>query len=263
MLGFFGGFMLKLIICSVIYLSIIPFAIAGSTPQTGVIGSRHDINSIGAYNQDTFQRVCVFCHTPHNAETSSNNLPSPLWNHAQSKIILAPYAWAYPANQAITFNADPLIGPSRLCMGCHDGVTAVDSHGASGSSNNGSQPLTTTGYTVNNLTKIHPIGFLYADAMAARPGRLTDPSTTGFLASSPFGASSGSSNTYTRVGYIQGNVLIASTLYSGYVTCATCHDVHNTNNAINLPNPNTGIAVNYFVRAPEQGSALCLSCHII
>jgi hypothetical protein len=259
--------MFKLIPSIIIYLSIIPCAMAGSTPQTGVSGSLHDINyiaaSTGTYNQDSYQRVCVFCHTPHNAENSSSGVSSPLWNHAPSKVVLAPYVWALPANQTIPFNADPLIGPSRLCMGCHDGVTAVDSHGSSGSSKNGAHPMTTTGYTVNNLTKIHPIGFLYADALAARPGRLTDPTTTSFLASSPFGDASASSNVYTRVGYIPGTVLIASTLYAGYVTCATCHDVHNTNNAINLPDPNTGIAANYFVRAPEQGSALCLSCHLI
>ena len=179
-----------------------------------------------------------------------------------------------PVNQSIPFNADPLIGPSRLCMSCHDGVTAVDSHGPSISSsqnnsdtaqggNNGSHPMTASGYIIDNLQKIHPIGFLYSNAMTARPGRLTDPNSTCFLATSPFGANSASSNTYTRVGYIQGNTLIASTLYAGYVTCATCHDAHNTNNAINLPDTDTGIAPNYFVRSPEQGSSLCLSCHLM
>jgi hypothetical protein len=258
--------MLKLFLRLAVYLSFLPCAVAGNSPQTGVSGSLHDINNLavttGSYNSDAFQRVCVFCHTPHNAEISSNNVASPLWNHAPSSIRLAPYAWAFPANQAIPFNNDPLVGPSRLCMGCHDGVTAVDSHGGAGSWNSGSHTLATPGYTIGNLTTIHPIGFLYSDAMSARPGRLVNPTTTCFLASSPFGSASPGSNTFTRVGYKQGTILIASTLYAGYVTCATCHDVHNTNNAINLPDPNTGVAVNYFVRAPEQGSALCLSCHI-
>ena len=259
--------MLNLFVRLAVYFSFLSCAIAGTSPQTGVNGSLHDINNLavatGAYNQDAYQRVCVFCHTPHNAETSSNGVASPLWNHAPSTVSLAPYAWALPANQAIPFNADPLVGPSRLCMGCHDGITAVDSHGGAGSFSSGSHPLTTAGYTISSLKTIHPIGFLYSDAMAARPGRLVDPSVTNFLASSPFGAASAGSKTYTRVGYNQGSVLIANTLYAGYVTCATCHDVHNTSNAINQPDPNTGIAVNDFVRAPEQGSALCLSCHLM
>jgi len=99
--------------------------------------------------------------------------------------------------------------------------------------------------------------------MAARPGHLVDPTTTNFLASSPYGSGCENSNTYTREGFVQGTTLIANTLYAGYVTCATCHDAHNTNNAINLPDPNTNIAPNYFVRAPEQGSSLCLSCHLM
>ena len=240
---------------------------AGNAPRTGVSGSLHDINYLssttGLYEQDEFERVCVFCHTPHNAVVTSSGVSSPLWNHAATIVQLAPYQWAMPANKSIQFNSDPLIGPSRLCMSCHDGVTAVDDHGAAGRKKGGHPMPANTGRVVNNLQIIHPIGFLYSDAMAARPGQLTDPNSTSFLSSSPFGADSASSNTFTRVGFTQGATLIASTLYGGYVTCATCHDAHNTNNAVNLPDPDTGIVANYFVRAPEQGSALCLSCHIM
>jgi hypothetical protein len=259
--------MIRYYITILTFLLISQFAIAGNAPRTGVSGSPHDINfqgsKIGTYDQDEFQRVCVFCHTPHNAIVASGAVPSPLWNHATTTVNLAPYQWALPANQPIPFNADPLIGPSRLCMSCHDGVTAVDGHGSSGSKIGAHQIPMNSGRVVNNLKIIHPIGFLYSDAMAARPGQLTDPNSTCFLSSSPFGANSATSNTFTRVGYTQGTTLIASTLYGGYVTCATCHDVHNTNNAVNLPDTNTGIAANYFVRAPEEGSALCLSCHIM
>ncbi len=45
-------------------------SLAGSAPATGVNESMHDITYLGTaygtYNQDDFQRVCIFCHTPHN-----------------------------------------------------------------------------------------------------------------------------------------------------------------------------------------------------
>ncbi|WP_408967406.1 cytochrome c3 family protein [Oryzomonas sp.] len=47
------------------------------------------------------------------------------------------------------------------------------------------------------------------------------------------------------------------------MTCASCHDVHNTNNAKNDPSiSNPNFTPNYFVWAKETNSALCLSCHV-
>jgi hypothetical protein len=53
---------------------------------------------------------------------------------------------------------------------------------------------------------------------------------------------------------------IQDTLYGadGYMTCASCHDVHNTVNVT----PASGHTYNYFLYAQEEGSAICLSCHI-
>jgi len=87
-----------------------------------------------------------------------------------------PYAWKAPTNSTIKFAGDPLIGPSRLCMACHDGIVAPDAHGTAGGSV-GSTGMTSH-YTdalgmnakrfINDLTVTHPIGFLYADAVTAR-----------------------------------------------------------------------------------------------
>lgn len=250
---------------------------AGSAPGTGVSGSFHDITYLGStggvYNQDDFQRVCIFCHTPHNA-LPNGSVPAPLWNHAPSNVNLAPYTWAAPANLPIAFNADPLIGPSRLCMACHDGVTAVDSHGAAGSTNNGNHVMTAS-YTdglgntakryITDLGVTHPIGFQYADAVNARnvtgDTELITPDQH-FLSSVPTGAAASTSNTKTRAGFTQGSKAINDTLYSGFMTCATCHEVHNTNNVASTAGIHSGIVPNYFLWSPEQGSAICLSCHI-
>src|SRR6185369_5605711 len=231
---------------------------------TGVVGSMHDINAAGGgtYQHDKYERVCVFCHTPHNAQPNGAT-PAPLWNHAPSTVNnLDPYNWASPANGSVAFNADPLVGPSRLCMACHDGVTAVDSHGTAGSQT-GSQPLTASyqdglGATakrfIDDLTVTHPIGFLYDDAATTRGAAEIMPSSSGFI-NSPVTASF---DTVTRAGVTQTPKKIKDTLYSGYMTCASCHDVHNSVNA----KPDAGHNYNYFLYAKQEGSAICLSCHV-
>jgi len=246
-------------------------ALAGSAPGTGVNGSMHDITymaqSQGAYQADDFQRVCVFCHTPHNA-LPNGSVPAPLWNHAPSTVTLDPYTWAAPANLPIGFNSDPLVGPSRLCMACHDGVTAVDSHGSAGSGHNGNTKMTAS-YTdglgntanrfINNLGVTHPIGFQYQDAidnrnLSGQPAEIATQ-TDHFLTAVP-------ANTHTRTGGDPGSKKIGDTLYSGFFTCASCHDVHNTNNKASVAALSDGHTPNYFLWAPEQGSIICLSCHI-
>jgi len=247
---------------------------AGSGAATGINGSMHDINSLSAYTQDQADRTCAFCHTPHNAQSDATLL-NPLWNHKPSNIALDPYTWKAPANTGIAFAGDPLIGPSRLCEACHDGITAPDAHGAA-MGFAGSGPMTAS-YSdalgnlakryINDLAVTHPIGFLYQNAYAARgASELVDASTSSFyVAGVPYGAAAAGFDTTVRPipGATTGKAL-KEVLYgggddgTGYVTCASCHDVHNTKNA----KPAAGHSYNYFVWGQEEGSAICLSCHI-
>jgi hypothetical protein len=263
--------MKKLIaVLSFAVLTVGAVANAGMTPRTGVNGSFHDITYLGSqygyYNQDDFQRVCIFCHTPHNAQV---NALAPLWNHTMSALPpTQAYAWAAPANLAIGFAADYLVGPSRLCESCHDGVTAVDSHGPTAGvgtaqgNNNGNHALASVGrfFGEAQLATTHPIGFLYSEAMTNRPGELMDPTTNFFIDTVPDGNTN--PDTRNRATWTAGTKMINDTLYGGYVTCASCHEVHNMNNAVNPAPISGGAAPNYFTWAPEKNSALCLSCHI-
>ena len=238
---------------------------AAGGPGTGVVGSMHDINAFGAgaYQQDKYERVCVFCHTPHNAQTNGA-IAAPLWNHAPSTVNnLDPYNWSSPANGTLAFDADPLVGPSRLCMACHDGVTAVDSHGTAGSQ--AGDKVMTSAYTdalgatakryIDDLTVTHPIGFKYDEAAALRgPGEIV-PSNNGFI-TADVDASFDTNLANRPAG--QSAKKIKDTLYTGYMTCASCHDVHNSVNA----KPNPGNSYNYFLYAKQEGSAICLSCHV-
>src|ERR1039457_72536 len=251
---------------------------AGQYPRTGVNGSMHDITYLGAgpdagtYNQDDFQRVCIFCHTPHNAQPQGDP-PAPLWNH-QLGVDLNAYVWAAPANNNILIDVDPLIGPSRLCMGCHDGITAVDKHGPSVGTAQGTgayqalpgHAMTNAGRAITDLTVTHPIGFQYSDAETYRnAGGATElvPAATGLFIERITSLATNDTRNRAGTGFTYQTKKISDVLYGGYVTCASCHEVHNPNNALNDPSVNTpGFRPNYFVWAREQGSALCLSCHI-
>ncbi len=250
-------------------------ALAGSAPKTGINGSWHDINYAGqlgtaSYKADQYQRTCAFCHTPHNA-LPNGLVPAPLWNHAPSNVHLDPYVWASPLNATIAMNADPLIGPSRLCMACHDGVAAVDSHGSAGSFNGGNTVMAAS-YTdalgntakryINDLTVTHPIGFKWDEAVSARTdGNQLVLKSFGFIADNAlaYSTTAATFDTNTR-SLTYSTKKIQDTLYQGYFTCASCHDVHNSVNA--APAPGATNSYNYFLYAQEEGSAICLSCHI-
>ena len=231
-------------------------AYAGQLPQTGINGSLHDMNAVVGTTDDVFQRTCVFCHTPHNAIADIPN--GPLWNRSDTALNGTPYGWVAPGNLAIPIT-DPLIGSSRLCMSCHDGSVAVDSHGTNGHTTGGLKLAAANHAYVRDLTITHPIGFRYDEAAAARPGELV-PKTEGFLTEPSSSFAAYAFDTRNRAAYAKSTIKIQDALWGGdgYVTCSSCHDVHNTTNA----KSDTGRSYNYFLRAREEGSAICLSCHI-
>ncbi|MDT8419038.1 MAG: cytochrome c3 family protein [Desulfuromonadales bacterium] len=223
-------------------LSISATAFAGLNPGTGVVGSLHDMNTITGAADDVEGRVCAFCHTPHHAIQNPAADYLPLWAHElNTSTSFAPYS-------TVTIDAaivDPFIGPSRLCMSCHDGVIAADQH-----YNFSGTPLVVTGDSwgqravgtknaagEHDFSNDHPIGFQFDAALVAADGELFDPVGNDF-----------EGNTY--------GVQVADVLTDGFMTCATCHDVHNSSNA-----SHTLATKNYFVYSPQEGSQLCLTCH--
>jgi predicted CXXCH cytochrome family protein len=83
-----------------------------------IVNTRHNL-SVSGHGQIralTETRICVFCHTPHNATPLS-----PLWNKALEPQIYTVYA-------SPTLKAGPLpqpSGPTKLCLSCHDGTIAM------------------------------------------------------------------------------------------------------------------------------------------
>jgi hypothetical protein len=241
-------------------------AYAGQPAATGITESVHDMNVYVGATPDEFGRSCVFCHTPHNAQPIDPLNPVPLWNHEWSTADFSAgvYQWATPENMPLVI-ADPLIGPTRLCMSCHDGTVAIDQHGPSRSFA-GTTMLTGDAAVGRNadLTDDHPIGFSYGTA-------LTERNTVGLnwpelaLKTDLFAEAVTASvvaGTYDTVDRTLGGRTIGDVLYQGDImTCASCHEVHNKENVVQDVGT-LGYQPNYLLYAKETDSLICLSCHL-
>lgn len=277
---------------------------SGLSAGSGIAGSVHDLSVHPDVKPDAAGRLCVYCHTPHHAVASpsdSTTTPLPLWNRTLPETQqYTPYTWpASPTddsnlNQALDQIVDPLIGPTRLCLSCHDGMTAIDAHGGAmgttgsvqiGSLRDGFDEVG-RGNLTYDLNRTHPTGIDYVEAASmanGRPmevdqrlhgqnwGRLANPNQ-GYAISIDSGYDATESGHYNRVERSKSGVTIADNLYEGrYLTCVTCHDPHNKDNAIQ-DNFSDGAprrvydtvvyAPNYFLRAKVKESLICLSCHL-
>lgn len=279
---------MKKILASVVALGCLAAAgsaIAGLPAATGVNGSLHDMNKFVGGNADSMGRVCVFCHTPHHAESNLGQTnTAPLWNRDATQLNYQAYQWVTPANMGtdadpIAFEImDPLAGPSRLCMSCHDGVVAVDQHGPA-MAQTGSRVVSARANLGSDLTQTHPIGFSYTDIRTRRnaiagvtsggDSEIVDPEK-GFAESITITADTAANQgTYNNVVRKTGaNKRIKDVLFGGTImTCASCHEVHNKENVSQKPynglhGKDTSKAPNYFLYAQEDQSLICLSCHV-
>ncbi len=156
-----------------------------------VVNTVHNLSSSGPgpFKSLTIDRVCVFCHTPHQASPSA-----PLWNHQLS-------GQTYLRYDSTTLQASPgqPTGSSRLCLACHDGTVAL---GALGNPPNGqvndltSSFLTGRANLGTDLSDDHPISFPYDSALQSSDPNLVPPST------------------------------IDLPLENGDLQCTSCHDAH-------------------------------------
>ena len=236
---------------------------AAAAPGSGIYQTAHDINFKVAGVRDVQDRLCAFCHTPHHAYTATDPAPvgpvlaasgyAPLWSHGVSTANYTPYASAtFDVKGGVSMANDPLIGPSRLCMSCHDGTVALDTyygqtgtHFISNGANTyfGAQPK----IELDGL-KTHPIGFDATTLQAA--GVTQDTHLWPNMLTSNY-----------RGNNAPASLTVASRLFQGqYFTCSTCHDVHNKLNDTSASIP-VGTQ-NYFLLGGRTNSALCTTCHI-
>ncbi|MEW6117902.1 MAG: cytochrome c3 family protein [Nitrospirota bacterium] len=126
--------------------------------KAGIASTVHNlsVSGPGELKALTETRICVFCHTPHNAAPQT-----PLWNKN-----IDPVSYDIYASTTLHVSPSQPTGSSRLCLSCHDGTIAL------GNVRTPSGGIQTTGeitsgrlsYIGTSLTNDHPISFSYYDA---------------------------------------------------------------------------------------------------
>ena len=178
------------------FLSVGTASAQSSPAPNDMVLTKHNlsVSGRGTIRALTETRICVFCHTPHNATPLS-----PLWNKELQPRIYTVYA-------SPTLKSGPLAqptGPTKLCLSCHDGTIAMGAvvNPAGGITMGGGTTIP-PGSLSNfglDLSGHHPVSFSYSKAL---------PNTE--LASSP------------PVDLVYGG--------ADEVHCMTCHDPHNDSN---------------------------------
>ncbi|NOZ02362.1 MAG: cytochrome C [Deltaproteobacteria bacterium] len=222
----------------VMLLAISGAVAAAGAAFAGIVNSAHDFSSGGTggpWGTPDTDRICVFCHTPHQAQP----VQAPLWNRQDTTSTFKTYG-----SPTLDASVGQPTGNSRLCLSCHDGSVAVDAYVAGGPAIPHMMAIGDVYYpgspygeggpniggnysgnaSVNDLRNDHPVSFIYDDGLAAADGDLRAPSS------------------------LPPNL----PLFQGRLECATCHDAHNVET----------VGGTRLLRISNQGSVLCLTCHL-
>lgn len=273
-----------------------------------VANTRHNLtqrppqNPDGLTNQimnpyrNDYGEVCVYCHTPHGANTTIN---APLWNRTNASTSYQVYNLLGSQASGNTVNQP---GASSLtCLSCHDGTVAIDSiinMPGSGrysapqqtgqndgflnaqwnnpvDSNGGGGPDATAHMNLSGCMACHSPGSLVGagatdftvfnlgtDLRNDHPVGIKYPTTGPGV---DFNAPTTTVNT-VRFFDTNGNgrpdkneIRLYGASGDFQVECASCHDPHGVG-----PGPGgSGSPFNKtFLRTSNAGSAVCLTCHV-
>ncbi len=177
------------------FISIVAAAaltVGGSVFAASIINSDHDLS--GQNTNDNGQ-VCVYCHTPHNA----NQVVAPLWNRNATTSTFVMYN---SPTMDMTQAAQPA-GVSLACLGCHDGTIALDQIINTPNTSWTSNGVKMTGAAMlgTDLSNDHPISLTYDNSVDSA---FQPPATV-------IGA---------------GLPLFTSTNGTNQLECGSCHAVH-------------------------------------
>lgn len=178
--------MRRLVLLAILLLYAAP---AGAVQD--VVNTTHNlsVSGPGPFKSLTVDQVCVFCHTPHNAQPQG-----PLWNRQLSGQTYI----EYNSSTLQAFPSQPT-GQSRLCLSCHDGTVALGALGnlPPGTINDLQSSFLSGRASLGiDLSDDHPISFPYDTALRAADQELESPASIGLP------------------------------LENTQLQCTTCHDVH-------------------------------------
>ncbi|MES2149402.1 MAG: cytochrome c3 family protein [Pseudomonadota bacterium] len=270
--------------------SVLALGLLGMAPaQASITNTKHNLGSTGTGTNkfDGTGEICVFCHTPHGANTSA---AVPLWNRTMA----SPTTYT-TYNSLGTSSLDGATAPvgsvSLACLSCHDGTQAMNvmintpgsgTAALAGTWTGANQTLGKIGpSTITNigtdLKNDHPVGIQYGGG--PKSGTVPDagnaydntlfrdpdfkPTKSALLNGQPVwwvdttaGTAGSREKTdmqlYTRTGAdsVNRDGSINTGALTGaqpFVECASCHDPHTENVT--------------FLRIDNTGSAVCLACH--
>lgn len=227
------------------------------------------------YVSNNETQVCVFCHTPHNAATTT-----PLWN----KQLPTQTFKFYTSSPTLSAAAKAVTVPgleSLVCLSCHDGKTAINvQHSVTGRGNKTAVPGETVldlgGSYAQKTMKIYdftsPSGPTYGanighkggdNATIADGNHLEDDHPISF--SYTAAVSENTDNSLRDITVPTGAPY--SLKFFGpenRIECSTCHDPHVDygyikNDPTGSPSANT--ALRPFLRTSNSQSKMCLACH--
>lgn len=272
-------------------------ALTGGAAMAGVANTKHNLSSTspGTNNKvsDTAE-VCVFCHTPHGADTTAS---APLWNKRLGTATYQTY------DQLGTSTLDggtlPVGSVSLACLSCHDGTQAMDNiinapgsggYDATGGGTNG-RAFTWSGSTVTaeglltnptggvnvaligtDLRNDHPIGIEYCGggitgsgttvSGTCRDGDFVAPKTALINAQQVFWVDTTTPSVRERsdmILYTRDFSGVGGAAGSPSVECGSCHDPHVEEGQAGPAGSTAGAT---FLRISNAGSAVCLACHV-
>jgi predicted CXXCH cytochrome family protein len=175
----------------------------------------------GAIRASSETRICIFCHSSHNATTEG-----PLWNHQTSSSA----AFRTYDRATMQGSAQQPNGATKLCLSCHDGTIAVGSVHSSQESiemqnvgTAGEIPASRKAHIGTDLSGTHPVSIKMDEQTALARTSLRWP---------PYDP----------------EVEVGLDAY-GFVQCTSCHDPHGSK-AASLP-----------FWQKESFSEVCRVCH--
>ena len=214
----------------VVFVSIVFVSVA----HASVANTVHNLSAsrpAGAIGSDEITEICVFCHTPHNANASGNLVDAALWNRKNTEVT------DYTMYAQSELQGDVALSPnteSMVCLSCHDGSLALNN--MANPVDVGSDPIpdligdptrltadgkiatTSYAYIGSDLTDDHPVSVDYEETVY-HLRQITD---------------------------IDASIVLFGT--ESTVECSSCHAVH-------------GTIHDSFLRMSNSNSALCLACH--
>lgn len=174
-----------------------------------IFNSRHNLSTSGKgeIRSTTETRVCIFCHSSHNASSEG-----PLWNH----VTTSPGKFNTYTRSTLDSKTEQPNGATKLCLSCHDGTIAVGAIRGlsqpipmSNVGQSGEIPSSNKSHIGTDLTGTHPVSIKYNQNVAILDKNLRWPPI----------------DPENKVGPDA----------NGYVQCTSCHDPHDDSRSDKYP----------------------------